>query len=53
MKAAGVRVDQVQVPTELSPAEATGMQKLQRCGKFYAFLREIRGELCDQGFQAT
>ena len=41
------------VPTELRPAEAAVIQKLQRSGKFYAFLRQIPGELFDEGFQAT
>lgn len=40
------------VPIELSVAEATLTGKLQRSGKFYVFLRTIRGELFDEGFQA-
>jgi transposase len=40
------------VPTELSPEEACVAARLQRSGKFYAFLRTIRGELFDEAFQA-
>lgn len=39
------------VPTELSVAEAELVDKLRRSGKFYAFLRQIRGELFDEAFQ--
>lgn len=41
-----------QVPTELSPEETRVAGKLRRIGKFYVFLREIRGELFDDAFQA-
>ncbi len=40
------------VPTDLSPAEERVAQKLHRIGKFYVFLRAIRAELFDDGFQA-
>src|SRR6186713_2372656 len=40
------------VPTALSAAESDLTQKLQRRGKFYVFLRQIRGELFDETFQA-
>jgi hypothetical protein len=41
-----------QVPHDLSPAETRVAAKLRRIGKFYVFLREIRAELFDDGFQA-
>jgi len=41
------------VPTALSAAESDLTQKLQRSGKFYVFLRQIRGELFDEEFQAV
>lgn len=41
-----------QVPQELSPDEARLAKKLQRIGKFYVFLREVRAELFDEAFQA-
>jgi hypothetical protein len=40
------------VPTEYSPAEQRVAAKLQRIGKFYVFLRDIRHELFDDAFQA-
>lgn len=40
------------VATELSAAEAAVVHKLRRKGKFYVFLRQIRGELFDEVFQA-
>src|SRR5262245_37852410 len=39
------------VPVELSKSETRVMERLRRSGKFYAFLREIRHELFDEGFQ--
>src|SRR4029450_8784182 len=39
-------------PTELTAEEARVAQALHRIGKFYVFLREIRAELFDEGFQA-
>ena len=39
-------------PTELTADEARVAQALHRIGKFYVFLREIRGELFDEAFQA-
>lgn len=39
-------------PTALSEAEADLARKLQRSGKFYVFLRQIRAELFDEAFQA-
>jgi hypothetical protein len=38
-------------PVPLSPAEQTVARKLTRIGKFYVFLREVRGELFDEAFQ--
>jgi len=40
------------VPTKLSAAERRLADKLHRIGKFYVFLREIRAELFDEGFEA-
>jgi len=40
------------VPVALSPEEAVLARKLTRIGKFYIFLREVRGELFDEAFQA-
>lgn len=37
---------------ELSPAEQRIAKVLQRVGKFYVFLREVRDELFDEEFQA-
>jgi len=39
-------------PIELTPDEARVTQMLHRIGKFYVFLREVRGELFDDAFQA-
>jgi hypothetical protein len=39
------------VPTELTAEEADVAKDLRRVGKFYAFLREVRGELFDEGFE--
>lgn len=41
-----------QVPSELSPDEARLAATLHRIGKFYVFLRTVRGELFDEAFQA-
>ena len=41
-----------QVPIELSPEEARVAAVLHRTGKFYVFLRKVRGELFDDAFQA-
>jgi hypothetical protein len=41
-----------EVPVDLSPTEERVTKALTRIGKFYAFLREIRHELFDEGFQA-
>jgi hypothetical protein len=41
-----------QVRQALSPEEARVAKKLRRIGKFYLFLREVRAELFDDGFQA-
>ena len=41
------------VPAELSAAESDLTQQLQRSGKFYVFLRQIRAELFDDPFQAV
>jgi hypothetical protein len=40
------------VPSELSPEETRVTARLHRSGKFYVFLRTIRGELFDDAFQA-
>jgi len=40
------------VPSELSPEETRVAARLHRSGKFYVFLRTIRGELFDEAFQA-
>src|SRR5256885_9803275 len=40
------------VPMELSAAEQRVADKLQRIGKFYVFVREIRAELFDEAFEA-
>ena len=40
------------VPVPLSAEETLLAQKLTRIGKFYVFLREVRGELFDEAFQA-
>jgi len=39
-------------PTELTADERRVAQALHRIGKFYVFLREVRAELFDEGFQA-
>jgi IS5 family transposase len=39
-------------PTELTADEVRVAQALHRIGKFYVFLREVRGELFDEAFQA-
>jgi hypothetical protein len=39
-------------PTELTAEEARVAQALDRIGKFYVFLREVRAELFDAAFQA-
>lgn len=39
-------------PIELSPSERRIAKVLQRTGKFYVFLREVRHELFDEAFQA-
>lgn len=39
-------------PTDLSAEEARVAALLHRVGKFYVFLRSIRGELFDEAFQA-
>jgi hypothetical protein len=39
-------------PTELTAEEKRVAQALHRIGKFYVFLREVRGELFDEAFQA-
>jgi IS5 family transposase len=39
-------------PTELTAEERRVAQALHRIGKFYVFLREVRAELFDDGFQA-
>jgi len=39
-------------PTELSAEEQRVARALHRIGRFYVFLREIRGELFDEVFQA-
>jgi hypothetical protein len=39
-------------PTELTAEERRVAQALHRIGKFYVFLREVRAELFDEGFQA-
>ena len=39
-------------PIELSPSERRVAKVLQRTGKFYVFLREVRHELFDEAFQA-
>ena len=36
-----------QVPVELNPEEARVAAMLHRVGKFYVFLRAVRGELFD------
>lgn len=41
-----------EIPTDLTADEQRVAQKLRRIGKFYVFLREIRGELFDEAFQA-
>lgn len=41
------------MPTELSAAEAALAAKLHRVGKFYVFLRTIRGALFDEPFQTA
>jgi hypothetical protein len=40
------------VPSELSSEETRVAARLRRSGKFYLFLRTIRGELFDEAFQA-
>jgi hypothetical protein len=42
-----------QVPHELSPQEARVAAKLQRSGKFYLFLREVRAQLFDEAFEGA
>lgn len=39
-------------PEELTAAERKVMKRLQRTGRLYAFLREVRHRLFDEGFQA-
>jgi IS5 family transposase len=39
------------VPSELTAEEAGVAKYLHRVGKFYVFLREVRGELFDEGFE--
>jgi hypothetical protein len=39
------------VPSELTAEEADVARDLRRVGKFYAFLREVRGELFDEEFE--
>jgi len=41
-----------QVPSELSAAEQRVAAKLHRIGTFYVFLREVRGDLFNERFQA-
>src|SRR5260370_42383782 len=41
-----------QGPVDLSPEEARVAAMLHRVGKFYVFLRSVRGELFDEAFQA-
>lgn len=40
------------VPTELTPQEKRLIERMRRKSRFYVFLREIRGELFDEAFQA-
>jgi hypothetical protein len=40
------------VPVELTPIESKVAGKLQRVGRFYVFLREVRHELFDAAFEA-
>lgn len=41
-----------EVRSELSPQEERVAKSLSRIGKFYVFLRRVRAELFDEGFQA-
>lgn len=41
-----------QCPAPLGPEETRLVQQLHRVGRFYAFLRQVRGELFDEAFQA-
>ncbi len=41
-----------EVPNEFTPREQAVAKRLRRGSKFYLFLREIRGELFDEAFQA-
>jgi hypothetical protein len=40
------------VPIDLSPAEAAIAKRLNRIGRLYVFLRQVRHELFDRGFEA-
>src|SRR5437764_1261662 len=40
------------VTEALTPAEATLCDRMKRTGRFYAFLRAVRGRLFDETFQA-